>query len=376
MNCGNLSCPKCGELRMDNFDHWESRTNAYGQIQWLFYRTIVIKKGWRCWALLSSCSKKLPKSWYDPCGLCFNPCKYDLPRRKIVRRDMFGNEQVVSDDSCFVCFCVIFKCIFLYILCYLTYFFYFSIFIWYDIYFCIFKEKVFYDIYTPNGIVKIRETDEIGKWYNIPNVGLTEEYWNTFGLNIFRCNKCGFISNSFHDFIENERNEVIIHNNNRNVESNINFNDINIPYENNLQGEVIETNNLHGESIKVNNLQGETLEVNNLQVEVIEGNNLKGEAIEANNLKGEVIEANNSQCEAIEAINVHFISEDKSINQFISSSSKELFSNVLEKLFGIYPDLRNKVCIFICNGKGMKPNLTLEKNNYKSGDEILIMIRG
>ena len=123
-------------------------------------------------------------------------------------------------------------------------------------------------------------------------------------------------------------------------------------------------------------MQGETLEVNNLQVEVIEVNSSQREVIEGNNLKGEVIEANNSQCEAIEAINVHFISEDKSINQFISSSSKELFSNVLEKLFGIYPDLRNKVCIFICNGKGMKPNLTLEKNNYKSGDEILIMIRG
>ena len=61
MNCGNLRCPKCGELRMDNFDHWESRTNTYGQIQWLFYRTIVIKNGWRCWALLTSCSKKLQK---------------------------------------------------------------------------------------------------------------------------------------------------------------------------------------------------------------------------------------------------------------------------------------------------------------------------
>ena len=116
MNCGNLSCPNCGELGMDNFDHWESRINAYGQIQWLFYRTIVIKKGWRCWALLSSCSKKL---WYDPCGLCFNPCKYERSSTVIVRRDMFGNEQVVSDDLCCCCIVVGFKCIFLYMLCYL-----------------------------------------------------------------------------------------------------------------------------------------------------------------------------------------------------------------------------------------------------------------
>ena len=44
MNSGVLSCPKCGELRMDNFDHWESRLNPYNQTQWLFYKTIVIKK--------------------------------------------------------------------------------------------------------------------------------------------------------------------------------------------------------------------------------------------------------------------------------------------------------------------------------------------
>ena len=522
MNCGNLSCPKCGELRMDNFDHWESRINAYGQIQWLFYRTIVIKNGWRCWALLTSCSKKLPKSWYDPCGLCFNPCRYDGPRTVTVRRDMFGNEQVVSDDLCCCCIVVGFKCIFLYMLCYLTYFFYFSIFIWYDIYYCIFKETVFYDVYTPNGNVKIRENDEVGKWQNIPNEGLTEQYWHAYGVNIFRCNKCGFISNSFHDFIESERNErnkviihdnnnieneennnndfnainipngknsereVIIHNNIENVENNNNLNAINVPPGNNLQGEVIEvnnlpeeviednnlqgeskevnylqgetleadnlnvevievnnlqkenvgannlqkgnvevnnfqkenveannlpkenvevnnlkreaievnnlqgedrkSNNLEGETIEANTLQGETVEVNNLHLEVVETNNLKGEVtevnnlqkenVEANNLQKENVETNNLQGETIEAISVHFISEDKSINQFIQSSSEELFSNVLEKFFGIYPDLKNKICIFIYNGKGMKPNLTLEKNNYKSGDEILIMIRG
>ena len=68
MNFGKLSCPKCGELGMDNYDHWETRLNTFGQKQWLFYRQIIVKKGWRCWALLTSCDRKYPKKWYDPCG--------------------------------------------------------------------------------------------------------------------------------------------------------------------------------------------------------------------------------------------------------------------------------------------------------------------
>ena len=325
MNSGVLSCPKCGELRMDNFDHWESRLNAYNQTQWLFYKTIVIKKGWKCWALLTCCSNNLPKKWYDPCDLCFNPCRYDGPRTVTVKTDIYGN-QVVEDDSGFVCFCVMMKCIFLYILCYLTYFFYFFIFIWYDIYYCIFKEDVFYDVYFPNGIVRISENGEYGIWNNVPNEAFTEEYWNSLGLNIFRCNKCRFISNNFKDFVENENKRNVICDRIEEVDSNINVN-----------------------------------------VNII-GNNIPNE-----NNDNKMPHENNLQNDAI---NVHFISEDKAINQLIQGSSTELFSNILEKLLGIYPELRDKNCIFNCNGQGMKPDLTLSQNNYNSGDEILIMIKG
>ena len=183
-------------------------------------------------------------------------------------------------------------------------------------YYCIFKEQLFYEVYTPNGIELIRDTEDLGIWYCIPNEGFTEEFWNVYGKNIFRCIKCSFISNSFQDFIGNESKEVVINNEKehiKNAESQVNLNVTNIADEPNSQGD---------------------------------------------------------------AINAHFISSDKSINQFIQGSSKELFSNLLEKFFGIYPDLRNKICIFTCNGKGMEPNLTLEQNNYKSGDEILTTISG
>ena len=317
MNFGKLSCPKCGELGMDNYDHWETRLNTFGQTQWVFYRQIIVKKGWRCWALLTSCDRKYPKKWYDPCGCCFNPCKGTVHTTTYV--DSYGNERTQSDALC-VCFWIMIKWMFLYMLYYSIFIFYFMLFFWYDIYYCIFKEQIFYEVYTPNGIVLIRDTEELGIWYCIPNEGFTEEFWNIYGKNIFRCIKCSFISNSFQDFIGNESKEVVINNqiNEKNehfpnAESQVNLNVTNIADEPNSQGDVI---------------------------------------------------------------NAHFISADKSINQFIQSNSKELFSNLLEKFFGIYPDLRIKICTFTCNGITMDPNLTLEQNNYKSGDEILITING
>ena len=71
-------------------------------------------------------------------------------------------------------------------------------------------------------------------------------------------------------------------------------------------------------------------------------------------------------------IQVHIVSADKSINQFFPSHTKDLFSNIIERFFGVYTQLRNKQCIFTCNGKHMNPNLTLEQNKYKSGSTILV----
>ena len=71
-------------------------------------------------------------------------------------------------------------------------------------------------------------------------------------------------------------------------------------------------------------------------------------------------------------IQVHIVSADKSINQFFPSHTKDLFSNIIERFLGVYTQLRNKQCIFTCNGKHMNPNLTLEQNKYKSGSTILV----
>ena len=315
MISGKLSCPKCGELGMGNFDQWETRLNSLGQKQWLFYRQIIVKKSWRCWALLTKCDRKYPKKWYDPCGCCFNPCKGTIHTTTYV--DGYGIQHTESNSG-FVCFCIMMKWLFLYMLYYTIFIFYFMIFFWYDIFYCFFEEQVFYEVFNGNRVITIRETEELGIWYGIPNEGFTEEYWNNYGKNnIFRCNKCSFISNSFQDFVGNKIREVIINN----------------PINEHLKNTESQTN----------------LNVNNFAKEP--------------NSQGDVI-------------NAHFISEDKSINQFIQSSSKELFSSLLEKFFGIYPDLRNKICIFTYNRKIMEPKLTLEQNNYKSGEEILTTISG
>ena len=307
MEFGKLSCPKCGELRMDNYDYWFTRKNSLNQIQWLFYREINVKRGWRCWALLTSWNSKLPKRWYDPCGCCFNPCKGTIHETKYI--GPYGNEYTHTDAG-IVCFCIFLKWMILYMIYNMIFCFYIFIFCWYDIYYCYFKEQIFYEVYTPNGVLQIRDTEDLRFSYSIPFEGFTEEFWNAYGKNIFRCNKCSFIANSFKDFIGNENGEVIIKNHLANAESKIN---------------IISTN------INYNNLMGTQ-------------------------------------------INVHFISADKSINLIIPCFSKEMFSNVLKKIFGFYPNLKDKICTFTCNGKPMEPNLTLEQNNYQTGNVILITI--
>ena len=75
-----------------------------------------------------------------------------------------------------------------------------------------------------------------------------------------------------------------------------------------------------------------------------------------------------------EAISVHFISNDQKINHSFPSFPEELFSDVVDKLYEIYPNYKNKSCYFICDGNNMTLNLTMRQNKYKSGAKILIDI--
>ena len=71
-------------------------------------------------------------------------------------------------------------------------------------------------------------------------------------------------------------------------------------------------------------------------------------------------------------INVQFMSVDSRINHSIPSTKDELFSQVVNKLFAIYPEYRNKNCVFKYNDNPMNFNLTMEQNKYDSDDIIII----
>ena len=69
---------------------------------------------------------------------------------------------------------------------------------------------------------------------------------------------------------------------------------------------------------------------------------------------------------------VLFHSIDYRIQCFITCYISDNFTKVEEKLYDIYPDLKNKHIFFTTNGNIIKKSDNLEKNNIKSGTNILI----
>ena len=74
-----------------------------------------------------------------------------------------------------------------------------------------------------------------------------------------------------------------------------------------------------------------------------------------------------------EPISIHFITDDQNINYAIPSYPNELFSDVVNKLYGIYPEYKDRVNYFLCNGNKMELNYTMTQNKYKSGAKILVI---
>ena len=71
-------------------------------------------------------------------------------------------------------------------------------------------------------------------------------------------------------------------------------------------------------------------------------------------------------------IAIIFISVDQNINYPISCNNLENFSNVEEKLYQEFPELRKKNVVFIANGNVINRKITLEQNKIKGGTTILI----
>jgi len=74
-------------------------------------------------------------------------------------------------------------------------------------------------------------------------------------------------------------------------------------------------------------------------------------------------------------INAKFFSSDQLIqNCLISCSQKDIFAEVEEKLYEKYPQYRNTYNAFICGGKKILKNKTLEENQIENQIPILVII--
>ena len=75
-----------------------------------------------------------------------------------------------------------------------------------------------------------------------------------------------------------------------------------------------------------------------------------------------------------EIMAIHFTSSDQLINYSIPCKKSDIFNTVEQKLYKEYPDYSKKNCYFIGNGSLIDKQKSMEKNNLKSGDTVLVNI--
>ena len=138
---------------------------------------------------------------------------------------------------------------------------------------------------------------------------------------------------------------------------------------------------------KGTNTSGMFDECNQLEYLVLSKFNISKININENKLKSQLNEEKNKNIKLLndlyiekkkvndilnQAIAINFISVEKSINHPIICFSNDLFSEVEEKLYREYPELRNNNIYFIANGNVMDRTKTLEENNIINATQILI----
>ena len=73
-----------------------------------------------------------------------------------------------------------------------------------------------------------------------------------------------------------------------------------------------------------------------------------------------------------EIIAVHFTTANQKINYAIPCSYSDKFSSVVQKLYKEYPNYKNKDCFFLCNGRVLDLNMSMEQNKIKTGNTIIV----
>ena len=75
-----------------------------------------------------------------------------------------------------------------------------------------------------------------------------------------------------------------------------------------------------------------------------------------------------------ENIAINIITLDNQIHCPIPCNPNDLLKIVIDKFYKLYPDYKNKKCLFLSSGKNLDPNLSLSENGVKNGVNILLKI--
>ena len=121
-------------------------------------------------------------------------------------------------------------------------------------------------------------------------------------------------------------------------------------------------------NIEINSLK-KTLDSKNLEIQNLANyynNELKKKSQSTSNLEfckpGEKIMA------------VNFISTDENVNLALPCKNTDIFSRLEEQLFNEYPDYKNVNTYFTVDGNTIESNKTMEENNIKNSNVILLNI--
>ena len=77
--------------------------------------------------------------------------------------------------------------------------------------------------------------------------------------------------------------------------------------------------------------------------------------------------------EGNEIISVLFQSQDYKINYSIPCNTNDIFSEVINELFNIFPEYKNRKCCFLQNGEEIYLEQILKENKIKSGLPIIVI---
>ena len=124
---------------------------------------------------------------------------------------------------------------------------------------------------------------------------------------------------------------------------------------------IIKNNNLENELQKKINIE------NNLNKEI---NELEQEN---NDIKLKIKENSlNKFLSGEKILALLFLSRDFNINKPIACKNTDIFVEIEDKLYNESPILKKRNKIYLVNGKTIESNLSIEKNNIKDGNTILI----